>query len=685
MNKIPQQLQDPNIRFLRVQAKSKKPIDKWKEGEDSLKNHLSYDDPKSVEHINHGGNVGVLGGYGNLLLIDCDVQSLEDLIRAKLPITLTEKSAKGVHFFFICRDYNGFQSLDRNEIHFGEVRADKGHQTVIAPSVHETGIQYKILDDLPIAEITREQLMETIQPLIPKRKIEWLKYESGVKKEGLDISKVINVNSFRYIGNGEYQGVHPVHGSETGINFCVNPDKNLWFCFRHNCGGSTLELIGILERKIGCGEQLFGVKFIEILKMAEEKYGFKDLVNKDDIIPEVSENITELNPLSENQLLSIESPKVKWFVEGLIPERSVNFLAGKRASYKSWGSIHLALGVANGMTVFGKFTTNKPCYVLYLDEENGVETLKERFKIIKDGMGLETETNNIGFLSFEGIKLEDPKWRGKLENFLLKHSPCVIIVDSFRRFIRAEENDATEINKVFTETIRPIAEKCNATWILLHHLRKGISGRRPDDAMDELRGSSELVNYADSVLIFERPPKLENKFILRQLKSRRAKESSPYIIELEWGENSVKFNCLGTAEDVLDAVELCCKSIMIWVEESGTIEFKTKTILEEIKSNSYGEKTISRALTILVYQGKLLRLKRGLYRVIGSPEGTEGQKGLDLFSGQSVQNDKDTKDIVYNNVPNVRNENTKGQGTDTINSDPSVPSSNPNKIYSNGV
>lgn len=99
MKDIPKQMQRDDFRFVRVEQKSKKPIDTWSKGQ----NHLKHDNQKLKNHIDGGGNVGVISGYGNLIVIDCDRPELLDELTEKLPKTLTEKSGKGFHKFYILK------------------------------------------------------------------------------------------------------------------------------------------------------------------------------------------------------------------------------------------------------------------------------------------------------------------------------------------------------------------------------------------------------------------------------------------------------------------------------------------------------------------------------------------------------------------------------------------------------
>jgi hypothetical protein len=357
-----------------------------------------------------------------------------------------------------------------------------------------------------------------------------------------------------------------------------------------------------------------------------------------------SEN-SKLPVIWDKDLVGIHIEEMNWYVKGYIPEKAIVMWAGKRASFKSWCALHLAISLTSGKSLFNRFETSKVS-VLYIDEENGIETLKERVSKIKQGMGITENLDNLGFVSFEGIKLERQEWREKIKNFLSEHNPCVIIVDSFRRIISAEENDATEVNKVFTELIRPIIQEHNCTWILVHHLRKGVGGRSSDDIMDELRGSSELTNYADVVIIFERPPKVQNRFIFRQAKCRRAKEQPPFMIQLNWDEtfNSLNFDTIGTAEEILDSIDVCCKRIMVWLEENNLVNFETKAIKTAMKTEGFSTATIERSLGVLVAQGKLLRPKRGHYlRIVETLENFEPSTHQFLQDGnEGVKDEKTT-------------------------------------------
>ena len=100
---------------------------------------------------------------------------------------------------------------------------------------------------------------------------------------GLRIDEIMPPDNPKDIGNGEIQGSHPIHGSTTGTNYCINPGKNVWHCFRHSVGGGPLEALAVRERIIDCSEVCQGcldTHWNEILSCIE-KCGYSRQVTTD--------------------------------------------------------------------------------------------------------------------------------------------------------------------------------------------------------------------------------------------------------------------------------------------------------------------------------------------------------------------------------------------------------------------
>jgi len=149
-------------------------------------------------------------------------------------------------------------------------------------SWHPCGRQYRILWDVPIAEVKVEQLREALAEwIVPEEHVENLhvraKREADLFNIGILDVLTVGLGKLRRSGE-EYYGPHPIHGSTTGRNFWVNPRKNVFYCFRHNVGGGPLTWLAIEEGIIRCEEAgpgaLKGEVFKRVLE-ALERRGFK--------------------------------------------------------------------------------------------------------------------------------------------------------------------------------------------------------------------------------------------------------------------------------------------------------------------------------------------------------------------------------------------------------------------------
>ena len=354
----------------------------------------------------------------------------------------------------------------------------------------------------------------------------------------------------------------------------------------------------------------------------------------ENIEKEINEDLKEfesLQTLTFEDLKKIDIKSLDWIVENLIPEKSVVLLAGKRASFKTWLVLHLIDCICNQKNFLEKFPTKK-VGILLIDEENGPIILRERIEKL---ISRDANLPNFYLTSFEGIKLDKHEWLSKLQKFLVEHPEVkLIIIDSFRRVSGIDENQAEDVSWFLTNVIRPLTLNFGVSVILIHHMRKGL-GKNPVDEMDEIRGSSDLANYSDTILILERPKGSNDQIILRHVKSRRSIELEPILIEIEWNaEDGIRFIAKGTAIEILNDVEKCRAQILCWIEENGITSFKTKEITEAMKSYKFSPKTTQRALAELLTLGKLTKVRRGIF--------TKPGEKLNSFIGQM-----DKKDSVH--------------------------------------
>jgi|LSQX01.3.fsa_nt_gb putative DNA primase/helicase len=165
---IPEQLWDDNFRFLKIRPRGKEPTG------DSVgwqKNNYQYLDTEFQQHVANGGNYGIIGGFGNLILIDSDSEEITK-IADSMPETFTVKTgspeAYKKHYFYIADKPIKPIRLTANKLgDLGDVRS-VGQYVVGAGSIHPSGNEYKVLKDLPIAKITEDEVREIFKDYIDK-------------------------------------------------------------------------------------------------------------------------------------------------------------------------------------------------------------------------------------------------------------------------------------------------------------------------------------------------------------------------------------------------------------------------------------------------------------------------------------------------------------------------------------
>jgi hypothetical protein len=245
----------------------------------------SYGEIVEWRNYNKENNYGVLTGIDGLGVLDDDSP---DKVLMNLFETAFGKSFRvRDHYYIKLLGWNGEKIIffDSGGRHLGELQG-KGQQVIGPGSRHPSGAIYDVRENITIKEIPYEEFEEVFKCYLPVRKSipEVLNAKgnwTGEDVKDIPLSSIISFSELMDVGDG-YQGSHPVHGSAGGMNFRVNPHKNVWHCFRCGSGGGPAELIAVVEGIIDCSDAgrgcLQGSKGSEVIKVAREKYGLKEPV-----------------------------------------------------------------------------------------------------------------------------------------------------------------------------------------------------------------------------------------------------------------------------------------------------------------------------------------------------------------------------------------------------------------------
>jgi P4 family phage/plasmid primase-like protien len=281
----------PGLRYTVILNGHKKPEGrKW-----TTDANYAYGDAPLAGYLAEGHNYGICTGIADLVVLDADdLQRLEALnVTPRLPDTLVARTGRdGRHFYLFCPGFKDRIVLEDPElvdddegkpVHLGEIQA-LGQQVVGPGSIHPNGNRYEVINDAPIATITKAELMEILKPLEIKdgfqesagRTADALERGAGsVQGSLISIDHVCWPKDIKERAGAEVRGASPLHGSTSGKNFSVNTSKNCWHCFRHKSGGGPLEwlavdagLISCQDAKPGC---IKGDVFKKVLNIAREK------------------------------------------------------------------------------------------------------------------------------------------------------------------------------------------------------------------------------------------------------------------------------------------------------------------------------------------------------------------------------------------------------------------------------
>jgi hypothetical protein len=232
------------------------------------------------EWVAKGGNYGILCGNG-LVLIDLDTVEAQEIFEKNVvTFTVTSGRESGGKHYYVESDAKENGVLLVNGKNVGNIQV-KNKYLVGAGSTHWSGNQYTISNDAPIATVNVDKLEKIFGEMLQLSRQG--KSEKDASKEvkkllanGIEasIADFVDLDELREIGVGEYQGEHPIHGSETGNNFTVNTEKNCWHCFRCNSGGGILSWIAVENGIIKCEEAqagaLKGQKFKDVMKLLKK-------------------------------------------------------------------------------------------------------------------------------------------------------------------------------------------------------------------------------------------------------------------------------------------------------------------------------------------------------------------------------------------------------------------------------
>lgn len=234
---IPERLKQEGIKFVLLERSGKKPFQK-----DWQNKIIYFNEQELINHIQAGGNYGIMGGgQKNLIIIDFDDEKVQNEVCKKLPETFTVKTGSGkLHKYFFSDNTESFKIFDEEMNTLADVQG-VGKQVVGAGSIHPNGNKYEVIDDREISFIPYSEIKAILFPYNKKKPKEEKVFEKP-KIEITDdfVDKIKSYVSIKDVLNSFGVDTNknptdcPFHSSKGGK--CLGFNNETAHCF--HCDGS---------------------------------------------------------------------------------------------------------------------------------------------------------------------------------------------------------------------------------------------------------------------------------------------------------------------------------------------------------------------------------------------------------------------------------------------------------------
>lgn len=190
----------------------------------------------------------------------------------------------------------------------------------------------------------------------------------------------------------------------------------------------------------------------------------------------------------------------------------------------------LGLEIASGSPALGLFDIPRPRRVILMQQEIGDEAFQERLAAAANGCRNLSLDNLLIYPCF-GLKFDTPAGDREINLLLKEVGPEVIILDPLYKFWSISDENASAQQQRSLDVLDKYISTFGISIIIAHHLKKptrDMQGRfvRQESSL-ELRGSNQLVAWADTVLVLS---PIENGRLVGTLDMRHAKDECPVLI-----------------------------------------------------------------------------------------------------------------------------------------------------------
>lgn len=337
--------------------------------------------------------------------------------------------------------------------------------------------------------------------------------------------------------------------------------------------------------------------------------------------------------VSLSALMAQEDKPINYLAQDLLECRTIGFIAAEPKVGKSFLALDIALALATGTPVLGRFDVARRYKVLLVQEEDSADMVRRRVRWLCKGHGIEPPEGAYFRVAIRtGFKIDDPRWFDELAKELAEFQPDLVIVDVLNKVHGADENAAKEMTPVM-QHFEALRREHSCGFLICHHFRKSAPDGSAGRGNQRMRGSSVLGGWSECSLYLSqmgsgsvrveresKNPTLE-PFLIR-IQGAKDEAGEPISVKLVYQGETTVAQVTEDLNKMLEAVETAYAQ--------GGEEACTARKVAERAGCSPG--TARKRLEMLAEAGKAAR----------RPIGTRGGKGvayIPVEGGQKALND----------------------------------------------
>lgn len=219
---------------------------------------------------------------------------------------------------------------------------------------------------------------------------------------------------------------------------------------------------------------------------------------------------------------------VEMLVENNLIRHKLHILSSETGTGKSIYTLALCYAIASGEPLFGKYPVSHQGKVIYVDEENSEDIIKERIA----GLCARKDVP-IMFLHMQQVKLDKGPFLDLLEKLVDEIHPELIVFDSLICFHNKDENSNSEMRDIMRDCGKRLCNKGPAV-LFQHHLGKNTGTSR---------GAGDIVSAVDLEL---KLTKDSSGYIYLGTGKSRCRKITPFKMSIEsFDDNIPRLNFLG--------------------------------------------------------------------------------------------------------------------------------------------